>query len=272
MTGSAIGAILTRLVAIILVPGSWREVVVVGERSWRRALQAAVTVLLLMTTPAEGKWHTSPGLAPNRGGGNGDGWLGGDQASGGVHGPVLGAGAIGVGRMWVWELSGLYLTVDSGAHWDDITPQRSGDPANILAVQFLNASDAWMAIAVPEGEAGVRVWRTTDSGREWSAARLPGSVKLGVNSAYLDFLGTRAGFALVQLYHPKGYPGKGELFYTTNGGAVWSEVDGDAPVDTGVWFTNGLDGVGTDSARRLWRTTDGGKKWVQVTVVPELPT
>ena len=183
----------------------------------------------------------------------------------GVYGPVLGAGTLGAGRAWVWEAdSGIYVTADSGAHWKKVTPYGSGDPANVLGVEFLNAERAWAAIAVPDGKrVGVKVWRTEDGGKGWTAVRLPSSFPTGYDRAYLDFLPAGSGFVLVQLYHRAGSPGKGNLFYTANWGATWSEVDAAAPVDAGIWFTSAHDGFGTDAKGTLWNTGDGGKQWIR---------
>ena len=105
-----------------------------------------------------------------------------------VYGPVLGAGTLGAGRAWVWEEdSGIYVTADSGAHWKNVTPYGSGDPANVLGVEFLNSERAWAAIAVPDGKrAGVEVWRTEDGGKAWTAVRLPSSFPTGYDRAHLD--------------------------------------------------------------------------------------
>lgn len=182
-----------------------------------------------------------------------------------AYGPVLGAGTLGAGRAWVWEAdSGIYVTADSGAHWRNVTPYGSGDPANVLGVEFLNALRAWAAIAVPDGKrVGVKLWRTEDGGMGWRATRLPSTFPTGYDRAYLDFLPGGSGFVLVQLYHRAGSPGKGDLFYTANWGATWSEVDAAAPVDAGIWFTSASNGFGTDAKGSLWHTVDGGKQWAR---------
>jgi photosystem II stability/assembly factor-like uncharacterized protein len=175
--------------------------------------------------------------------------------------PVAALGTLGPEGAWVLDGNGLFRTGDGGRRWARITPPVSDPLASIFGVA-LSGARGW-AIVTPSVSGGVSVDRTVNGGRSWQAVPLPAALPRRLSAASISFAGTMTGFAAVSPY-PQSHA---QIFATGDGGAHWHLVTGTAPpVGSGIEFTSAEDGWGLGPTGRLYRTTDGGLTWAEVTL------
>jgi photosystem II stability/assembly factor-like uncharacterized protein len=131
---------------------------------------------------------------------------------------------------WIAGYSGVMLhTVDAGKTW---TRQETGTKLSLEGLFFLDSLNGWAV-----GWSGT-VLHTTDGGKTWKTVKNSGA-SWSLSAVYFRDakLGFLSGFA-------------GQLFRTGDGGATWQAVK----VPVSGWLTS----MASDSANRLWITTDDG--------------
>jgi hypothetical protein len=183
-------------------------------------------------------------------------------------------------------LSGVLLrTTDGGRDW---APVRlpGGTPTGGLA--FLDAKRGFATGAVNGTDRSKscpldQLWATSDGGSSWRA--VPGTCT-GYQLTTLDFPNATTGFAGGGQYLK--YSGYGQelgIMRTTDGGRRWTwvyraSVPGAIALDINpfgeVAFFDSSDGLALDGGQttggdgpvggHLWRTSDGGRHWVQLNV------
>jgi hypothetical protein len=172
--------------------------------------------------------------------------------------PIGSLGLIGSGGLWVLNGDGLFISSNDGASWTRTDPPSAGDPlADLIDVDFISSTQGWVVAA---NETGVLVDRTSDGGRTWESVPLPSSVvSSGFGSAYVSFANPLDGLVTVQPWDPQA--SASIVFGSTDGGAAWSMVEGNAPVSA-VELLTPQTGWGLNPASTvLYRTTDGGASW-----------
>jgi photosystem II stability/assembly factor-like uncharacterized protein len=181
-----------------------------------------------------------------------------------VGAPVSQLGVIGSKGAWVLGGNGLFTTADAGAQWHRATPPVSDPLVNILGVTFRGPQDAWAIVEHPESaSAMVSIDRTTDGGRSWTSASLPGAGN-SVTGGSISFASPADGFAAFSRYHQP----HALVFATSDGGVQWHVVSAAAPaVGAGIEFSSTADGWGITGSGALYRTTNGGLHWSR----PHLP-
>lgn len=202
---------------------------------------------------------------------------------------------------WAWGWFGgsplrIARTTNGGTTWESAaSPALSPSRTQGGSVFFLNRSDGWTAAVVgPPGvgttHQSVVVYRTRNGGRSWQRSfseRAP-AILSGGGITTLDFTSASDGWMLGVSSGAMGRQPK-ILYRTTNGGAEWrivssgtgylpnSHPEADAIPEEGSF--NGLSfltpSVGwialdqslhTPTYVALYRTTDGGAKWIRVFV------
>lgn len=173
-----------------------------------------------------------------------------------------GIGDVGSSGEVTWAINGrgFWLTENGGRTWrraqlpnlgqGGVASGRSDPIANISGVQFLDPRHGWVSAA------NHSVYRTTDGGRSWQAARVPGG-------GFIDFRDLQHGYAL----------GPDGLFRTTDGGATWQRISRPS-VHGPVTFLDGRTGFAFQDETgsiigpyegprfgRLYKTSDGGRTW-----------
>jgi len=130
---------------------------------------------------------------------------------------------------WIAGYTGTMLhTTDGGQTW---TPQNTGTKLSLEALDFSDKQNGWAV-----GWSGT-VIHTTDGGKTWNAVKNTGS-SWSLSAIYFkDKLGFLSGFA-------------GQLYRTKDGGATWEAKK----VPVSGWLT----AITSDSANRIWITTDDG--------------
>ena len=190
------------------------------------------------------------------------------------------AGLIDPEHGWAVGDQRLLVTADGGATWRDVNPPaptEAGQPANLLAVQFIDVEHGWVAFAEPfnlgtdPGFGRVDVWRTINGGQTWAKSELPPAK---INNAgdvlgpfSFDFLDANHGFALISgnFAHVLG---DGDLYWTADGGRIWSADRPTGPGGAGVegsslTFATAKDGVivGSPEGTGISVTHDAGTTW-----------
>jgi photosystem II stability/assembly factor-like uncharacterized protein len=175
-------------------------------------------------------------------------------------------------------------TTDGGASWDDVTPPGfalgSGD-SYFSSALFLGTTDAWVTFARPQDGAPQSLLRTTDGGREWSSlGRLPSPYCIvqfvDVSDGWCVEVAAALGSDQVVVYR------------TSDGARHWSLISQSAsptgapgspgslplPCSKRVGFVSDREGWasfvcnGGGPLSPLYRTSDGGHRWVAATVAP----
>ncbi len=179
----------------------------------------------------------------------------------------------------------LLRTTDGGRRW---APVRfpGGTPTGGLA--FVNAERGFATGAVARAATSKRcpldqIWATSDGGSSWRA--VPGTCS-GYQLTSLDFPTATTGFAAGGQYLKySGYAQELAVLKTTDAGHHWSwayraSVPGAVALDFNpfgeVAFLSPSDGLALDGGQtaggngpvggHLWRTTDGGRHWDELSV------
>ncbi len=169
---------------------------------------------------------------------------------------------VSAARGWTVGQDTILATTDGGRHW---IVQRSGQ-LNLTSVDFISGTVGW-AVGTDA------LLATTDGGAHWAVLPEPGPC-LPIRSVH--FISADAGFAVaggrdVSDYGPETPELAGVVLATSDGGRSWRVLPAPADAQT-VCFTGPRAGwLGADG--RLYRTTDGGLSWAQVTagVAPPSP-
>ncbi|HEX6021049.1 MAG TPA: hypothetical protein VFZ00_03575 [Solirubrobacter sp.] len=141
------------------------------------------------------------------------------------------------------QRGGLFRTANGGTSWQPIDPGTTAAPRAVMT-----AGDAVLL-------AGPRGIRRAAGGGEFSLARGP------ARSAAVDQF-DRAGSAVFAY-------GTRTILRTTNGGQTWTRVNGPkqgrrALPLRDLDMTSGSTGYALDSAGRVWRTANRGRRWTEL--------
>lgn len=185
---------------------------------------------------------------------------------------------------------GVWKSVDAGQTWFNITDKYFGGTIGAVAVAEIDPN----IIYVGEGEQGVRsnvssgwgVWKSMDAGTTWKHIGLKDSKHIGrirIHPKNPDLVYVAA---MGNLWKPNDMRG---VYRSKDGGATWERVlfinDKAGAVDltfdpnnarilyASTWNIkrNGyrMDSGGPDS--KLWKSTDGGDTWDELTDNPGMP-
>lgn len=164
----------------------------------------------------------------------------------------------------------LYWTSDNGTHWIDLALPTAVSQGQILSVYFLNPSTGWVLF----GEAGdaeptFELASTNNSGASWSVMRA--DLPINPNEYILlpqgDINFTDADHGWMNVSVESGAAFHlGVLFRTVDGGRKWIFVG--APGTEGkVRFIDRRNGwVLSGASGELWATHDSGANWSEVSV------
>ncbi len=186
---------------------------------------------------------------------------------------------------------GVWKSVDAGQTWFNITDKYFGGTIGAVAVSESDPN----IIYVGEGEQGVRsnvssgwgVWKSMDAGKTWKHIGLRDSKHIGrirIHPKNPDLVYVAA---MGNLWKPNDMRG---VYRSKDGGATWERVlfinDKAGAVDltfdpnnarilyASTWNIkrNGyrMDSGGPDS--KLWKSTDGGDTWDELTDNPGMPS
>lgn len=162
----------------------------------------------------------------------------------------------------------LYWTTDNGSHWDERALPKIKEEG-VLSVYFLNASTGWVLLGEGDDpEPILDLASTNDSGASWSVTHidLPVDPREPVMPQG-DINFTDAKHGWMNLSVESGSAFHlGELFRTVDGGKKWIRVG--APGTEGdVRFIDQRSGwVLCGASGELWATHDGGVNWSPVSV------
>jgi photosystem II stability/assembly factor-like uncharacterized protein len=167
----------------------------------------------------------------------------------------------------VWAVTDqrLFVTLDGGDTWGDRTPPIE---KGIAGTFTLDGSRGWVAGVGRAGDQVV-VARTTDAGRHWGTAALPRRFRhSAAKRVSLSFIDGEHGWASLV-----GDLGTGPVvFQTVDGGAHWKALCGPCGTSGPSVLTGRNTGWSVDeTARSLYRTSDGGRTWRYVPVPKGVP-
>ena len=218
-------------------------------------------VFLLHATNGGRKW-TEVGSFP---GGVGTAWVS-------FQNDQQGWVAIGNGAAGGTFTVTIYDTTSGGAHWVMVSRSMSlggkaGTPDNpsgcgdtgLVALGTLRAPVLWLTGYFASAPC---VLESTDGGRRWGRARLPGTSAAAGGEAWPPVFSSGTNGALVAWYGTA-HGGVTAVYSTTNGGNTWVEHRSPAAnpalvavVSATTWFAA--------INRIIYRTTDGGTSWSTV--------
>lgn len=149
-------------------------------------------------------------------------------------------------------------------------PAPSAAPAalRLSQVQFADAQHGWTAGMLGDSPL-TTVWRTTNGGRTWHAAPLGN----GLQNASINMADRQHGWAIgptdCRIVSGSSICARLAILHTRDGGATWNPqwVKSDAKADA----DNEIEAVNESTAfvrahSTLWRTTDGGKNWLEASI------
>jgi hypothetical protein len=181
--------------------------------------------------------------------------------------------------------SGIYLSVDKGKHWTLIhsEPEAHHQRTHSEIVYDPNTSGSTLTLytTITRWNGSAVVMRSTDRGATWTTrstipatTATPGNVRGRVNSLFHHPSTASVLFLCTQ----------GGLFKSTNGGTSWTRLSGSGSLPVGdvqqvainpangneIYAVVGVATLNTTSgtavSQGLWRTTNGGTSWTQITV------
>lgn len=174
------------------------------------------------------------------------------------------AGGAGGGVFFAQADDALWLTANGGRTWREAPHGVSWGK-----IDFVNRRYGWI-------QRSQWLYRTTDGGRSWTRAQLPGRRvshrRFGLPDFARDmsFVNRTVGFLTTSRGYPHGGPGPIRLLATDDGGATW-QVRG--PLPSGAFFAqfdNARTGF-TRTASAVYSTTDGGRTWSPIQPSPPCP-
>lgn len=161
---------------------------------------------------------------------------------------------------FVGDSGNVLRTTDGGATWTTVLSDDSILPADFT---FRNADTGWLANFRNNGSSsytgtGSPIYKTTDGGLTWVPLEVPTSLP---TSIYFNRLN---GLLLVSGWN--GLSG-GEICSSSDGGITWSILRANDAFN-GFAFMNGDSGIVTVRNNGAYRTTDGGRSWLDAVTFP----
>ena len=187
----------------------------------------------------------------------------------------------------------LFVTHDGGVTWSrasappDLGSVVIGGPSAVPQLLFTSATEGWAVTGPPVAyrahitNFGGRLYRTTDGGSSWSVA--PGLPK-GVSFSLPTFVGPHDGVVLGDATTTaRRAP---SVYVTDNGGMTWSRrslptlervSDSAGFYDDGGSLASRFSAVSADQwlidlGQKVYRTTDGGRRWTTFVPMQEWST
>jgi photosystem II stability/assembly factor-like uncharacterized protein len=179
---------------------------------------------------------------------------------------------LGSDEGWMANNNGLYISVDSGGTWlavvapslkyEDPVTRMAGIGSDGPQGLWVSVFDAAMRPCVGGLCRGSAIDVSTDGGRSWTVSRLPGCVDC---YPAVSMLGPHDGVTVADLD-----PGGTWTYETTDGGQSWRRAGmsgfPDLTVPVSATLSSVENGWLSSSSGQLFRTTDGGKAWHEVTI------
>jgi photosystem II stability/assembly factor-like uncharacterized protein len=179
-------------------------------------------------------------------------------------------------RGWAQGNDSAWRTQDGGNTWVNVTPTDFESHLSGVSTYFLSSNEAWfLAPVAPSTTAAATLYRTSDSGRTWSASSAP------FGMAGLFFLNAQEGWAIIQDH--QALTSATRLFATQDGGKTWTSVhqvpgiynEGPGQLPRLSWlnrpvFLNSNEGwIGGSSAQSdgdvpFYTTQNGGETWQMI--------
>ena len=157
------------------------------------------------------------------------------------------------------------MTEDNGAHWSDITPEKSAG-SNIASVFFLDESRGWVLLTSDAGNYRTRfqVAATANGGHTWSLAPVftpkQYAEELHPGATWVNFADSEHGWVVLRKQTSSAF-NMGRLWATQDGGNTWHELP-QPPLGEPVHFANATDGwKDGDPASGVYHSRDGGNTW-----------
>ncbi len=161
-------------------------------------------------------------------------------------------------EIWVYDKKGnIWYSTDNGANWN-------GPVVSLSKLVKGNIKDVWYANSTGNPIVAVsddgKIYRSTNNGHTW---RMEANTHKPLSLNAISFVNNYTGYAVgVDGTLLKGYLSKGEATIP----AVWEEVHHNLRVPlTDVHFCDMETGMVTDVAGKLYRTTNGGLSFTDIT-------
>ncbi|RPJ87187.1 MAG: hypothetical protein EHM18_02405 [Acidobacteria bacterium] len=159
---------------------------------------------------------------------------------------------------WALVLSALLSFSDlplAAAEWESVGPR--GGSVRSVAVDPGNPNVVY-AVGVPEATAGVQIChKSTDAGVSWKQLEIPGLVTLWVSDVAVDPFNSSVVYVSARA---------GAIWKSTDAGATWGALTGVSGSSTVAASSSTPGLVFAGVANRVYRSTDGGSHWVQLTL------
>ena len=176
-------------------------------------------------------------------------------------------GLISQDRLWLKFEGRLYLTIDNGLSWDDITPPtRLENP--VLSVDFVSPELGFtLYLSQTETTRSIELLKTTDGGKSWVLQTnilenlISNRFPTPIASLKMEWLNQEVGFILAKEATGINFS-QGALFVTHSSGSKWEMHEVPAAEYLQVIDQNTLLLSNPFDSNRGYQSIDGGESWV----------
>ena len=168
---------------------------------------------------------------------------------------------------WFVEENKLFITINSGIDWVDITPTYI-EEFTIESVYFLDGLSGWVLTSFNSGLGNsFDLFSTQDGGNTWEHTTISDAsgqiIYETFDSTYMQWINVKKGWVLIRESTSINFS-EGDFYITTDGGYSWEKVG--SPIGDNFLFLDEEIGyiAGGPDGSVIQRTDNGGLTWANI--------